>query len=139
MNHHFYPPLSHVHSDHQLLNLLYTTQLTNSSCPNCTYDSFMYKEACLYVILVFLPPQTNVIIACCSIPPLSHLTNGTPAKSTGNVYFANYLPDFSPNKPDLHTPDINLLTPNDDYSGRTALLTSKRCILYIYSTHKGTE
>jgi len=26
---------------------------------------------------------------------------------------------------------INLLTPNDDYSGRTAPLTSKRCILYI--------
>ena len=27
-----------------------------------------------------------------------------------------------------------LLTPNDRYSGRTAPLTSKRCILYIYST-----
>ena len=34
---------------------------------------------------------------------------------------------------------INPLTPNDDYCGRTALLTSKRCILYIYSTHIGTE
>ena len=34
---------------------------------------------------------------------------------------------------------LNLLTPNDDYSGRTAPLTSKRCILYIYSTHIGTE
>jgi len=31
------------------------------------------------------------------------------------------------------------LTPNDDYSGRTAPLTSKHCILYIYSTHTGTE
>ena len=31
------------------------------------------------------------------------------------------------------------MTPSDDYSGRTAPLTSKRCILYIYSTHKGTE
>ena len=31
---------------------------------------------------------------------------------------------------------LNLLTPNDDYSGRTASLTSKRCILYIYSTHR---
>jgi len=31
------------------------------------------------------------------------------------------------------------LTPYDDYSGRTALLTSKRYILYIYSTHVGTE
>jgi len=29
--------------------------------------------------------------------------------------------------------------PNDDYSGRTAPLTSKRCILYIYSTNTGTE
>jgi len=29
--------------------------------------------------------------------------------------------------------------PNDHYSGRTALLTSKCCILYIYSTNTGTE
>ena len=35
--------------------------------------------------------------------------------------------------------NINLLTPNDDYSGRTAPLTSKRSILYIYSTNIGTE
>ena len=34
---------------------------------------------------------------------------------------------------------INLLTPNDHYRGRTAPLTSKRCILYIYSTNIGTE
>ena len=34
---------------------------------------------------------------------------------------------------------INRLTPNDHYSGCTALLTSKRCILYIYSTNTGTE
>ena len=33
----------------------------------------------------------------------------------------------------------NPLTPNDQYSGRTAPLTSKRCILYIYSTNIGTE
>jgi len=35
--------------------------------------------------------------------------------------------------------DINLLTPNNDYSGRTIPLTSKCCILYIYSTNTGTE
>jgi len=35
--------------------------------------------------------------------------------------------------------DENPLTPNDDYSGRTAPLTSKHCILYIYSTSIGTE
>ena len=41
----------------------------------------------------------------------------------------------------LLEPDItiNLLMPNDDYSGRTAPLTSKCCILYIYSTNIGTE
>ena len=31
------------------------------------------------------------------------------------------------------------MTPNDHYSGRTAPLTSKRFILYIYSTNVGTE
>ena len=34
---------------------------------------------------------------------------------------------------------FNPLTLNDHYSGRTAPLTSKRCILYIYSTNIGTE
>jgi len=33
---------------------------------------------------------------------------------------------------------IKPLTPNDDYSGRTAPLTSKCCILYIYSKNIGT-
>jgi len=35
--------------------------------------------------------------------------------------------------------DINRLTPNDLYMGRTAPLSSKRCILYIYSTIIGSE
>ena len=35
--------------------------------------------------------------------------------------------------------DFNRLTPNNPYMGRTASLTSKRCILYIYSTNIGTE
>ena len=34
---------------------------------------------------------------------------------------------------------VNFLTPNDHYSDRTAPLTSKSCILYIYSTNIGTE
>ena len=34
---------------------------------------------------------------------------------------------------------VNRLTPNDPYMGRTAPLTSKCCILYIYSTNIGTE
>ena len=35
--------------------------------------------------------------------------------------------------------EFNPLTPNDHYSGRTAPLTSKCCILYIYSTNIGAE
>ena len=34
---------------------------------------------------------------------------------------------------------VNPLTPNDPYRGRTVPLTSKRCILYFYSTNIGTE
>ena len=34
---------------------------------------------------------------------------------------------------------LNPLKPNDLYISRTAPLTSKRCILYIYSTNIGTE
>ena len=34
---------------------------------------------------------------------------------------------------------LNHLMPNDNYSGRTVPLTSKCCILYIYSTNIGTE
>jgi len=35
--------------------------------------------------------------------------------------------------------NINRLKPNDPYMGRTAPLTSKGCILYIYSTNIGTN
>ena len=34
---------------------------------------------------------------------------------------------------------INRLKPNNPYMGRTSPLTSKHCILYIYSTNIGTE
>jgi hypothetical protein len=37
------------------------------------------------------------------MPPLSHLTNGTPAKLNGNYYCANYPPNFSPiNLPNIY-------------------------------------
>ena len=39
----------------------------------------------------------------------------------------------------LINPVINPLTPNDLYISRTAPLTSKSCISYIYSTNVGTE
>ena len=41
--------------------------------------------------------------------------------------------------PEVTVKGFNRLTPNDPYMGRTTPLTSKRCILYIYSTNIGTE
>ena len=45
-----------------------------------------------------------------------------------NFFKKNYMLHF-----------LNPLTYNDNYSGRTAPLTSMRCILYFYSTNIGTE
>jgi len=50
------------------------------------------------------------------------------------VYTKVYVCDLS-----LVCVRVNPLTRNNDYSGRTAPLTSKHCILYIYSTNIGTE
>jgi len=51
------------------------------------------------------------------------------------------LPTCNPHRPKITNTTIyfNPLTPKDPYSGRNAPLTSKRCILYIYSTNTGTE
>ena len=42
-------------------------------------------------------------------------------------------------KAQCHYYILKSLTPNDHYSGRTAPLTSKRCVLYVYSTNICTE
>ena len=42
-------------------------------------------------------------------------------------------------RPVRYIRNIIRLTPNDTYMGRTAPLTSKSCVVYIYSTNIGTE
>ena len=54
------------------------------------------------------------------------------------LFLQTLFPALYPHSPS-HCPFLNRLTPNDPYMGRTAPLTSKRCILYIYSTNVGTE
>jgi hypothetical protein len=52
----------------------------------------------------------------------------------GTVLFFIFLID------NIHECEIiNPLTPNGHYNGRTAPLTSRRCILNIYSTNIRTE
>ena len=63
------------------------------------------------------------------------------ARTHTSLHFFNYLTDFHEIWHEYYMirSYLNRLTPNDHYSGRTAPLTSKRCILYIYSTNTGTE
>ena len=81
-------------------------------------------------ILLMWPYHCSLL---CSMIPMMSGFHFTPIFSficSYPWYFANrYFVSFI----------INLLMPNDDYSGRTAPLTSKRCTLYIYSTHISTE
>jgi hypothetical protein len=51
-----------------------------------------------------------------------------------NTLYIVFLDTLHPNQQ-----NFNPVTPNDPYGGRTAPLTSKRYILYIYSTNIGTE
>ena len=55
------------------------------------------------------------------------------------VFFRVKRPEHGFEYPSPSNTEVNPLTPNDDYSGRTAPLTSKRCILYIYPTNIDTE
>jgi len=70
------------------------------------------------------------------------LHNGCEACETGSLTHHQWVPISTGNWLPHQLKDWQLLnpsTPNDQYSGRTAPLTSKRCILYIYSTNIGTE
>ena len=81
---------------------------------------------------VFLLPQ---------IFPAAHFTHGAVTGVLFGSLGANGLRRRrSKTRGIITQPDrfINPLTPNDHYSGRFAPLTSKLCILYIYSTNIGT-
>ena len=63
----------------------------------------------------------------CDINSLHHVTSITPNKMADN--------NMSFRQRAVIEILVNPLTTNDHYSGCTAPLTSKRCILYIYSTN----
>jgi hypothetical protein len=63
----------------------------------------------------------------------------TTFRSDTPSYIFCELTNISVKRPTTTFVFLNPLTPNDPYMGRTAPLTSKRYILYIYSTNIGTE
>jgi len=67
---------------------------------------------------------------------LINLTSGSWFSSVWPGKFQNII---SSRPLQLPSKSFNPLTPNENYRGRTAPLTSKRCIWYIYSTNIGTE
>ena len=71
----------------------------------------------------------------CILEQLSVVLNGDSDRLVAQTYDGAALMHVEKG---VHT-IINPLKPNDHYSGRTAQLTSKHCILYIYSTNIGTE
>ena len=92
----------------------------------------------LFIIMTSLNADTIWLIACrgtrlfirCKVNTVSYLyrPSGDEQIFVRNMSRMNELKYI-----------INRLTPNDPRMGRTAPLTSKRCILYIYSTNIGTE
>jgi len=63
----------------------------------------------------------------------------TKAWSDGHEEHSLFSKLFGESPQNKVLPVLNPLTPNDHSSGRTAPLTSKYFILYIYSTNKSTE
>jgi len=99
-----------------ILNMVYTFRFFSSKC-SLFHNSNVFGSCIIHILYTGCAKKKNSgtkwLIECNCIGP----TNG--------VLFVKLA--------------RNLLTPNDPYRCRTAPLTSKRCILYIYSTNIGIE
>ena len=69
--------------------------------------------------------------------PAVNITTSALSENRSRTSWAAISPNIG--RSQTSTRIFSRLTPNDPYMGRTAPLTSKRCILYIYSTNIGTE
>jgi len=106
------------------------------------YDFTSFRSVIkLYFLFYYHETEHKITPICILFRPTYLLTYWTYSLALRSSYSFSHFNYRSPSFPiDCRlSPSLNLLTPNDPSSGRTALLTSKRCILYIYSTNTGTE
>ena len=97
--------------------------------------AFRHQPAYLWVWNRLFWQKTTVrLFTRCKI---SLTLYGTTSTSTVGLNWTAY--DSHTTHDMLPQHEINRLTPNNPYMGRTAPLTSKRCVLYIYSTNISTE
>jgi len=93
---------------------------------------YWFKTSVSWCVFWLLHLVRNIGSVTCKIPQCrcrSLLTYVTVAShNNGHITLHSFLSAL-----------FNRLKPNDPYRGRTTPLTSKRCILYIYSTNIGTE
>ena len=92
------------------------------------------------LLWTFYQPKARYSISRCVSQAYALPTPDINPTKTASSFADSFSPKRSPRwRPNFKiTFRINLLAPKDDYSGHTAPLTSKCCILYIYSTNIGT-
>ena len=106
------------------INLFHTPHPTSWRCLNIVFPSTSGSPK--WHLSLRFPHQNSVYAS-----PLPH-THYMPRPSYSYRF-------YQPNNNGWEIQIINPLTPNDSYRGRTAPLTPKSCILYIYSTNIGNE
>ena len=99
----------------------------------CIFDLRNYRINFIYLLFCrFATKDVNLIFVHVTSVTYSSIIQLSSAYRSMQIY----LPSSAPR---LRNALLNPLTPNDLYISRTAPLTSKRCILYIYSTNICTE
>ena len=94
---------------------------------NCKHDNDPHTQHVSHAYsATATPPKAVNMFNTAVTPVISLLLTDQSLRCISGTWITSYF-------------DISPLTPNDPSMGRTAPLTSRRCILYIYSTNIRTE
>ena len=133
-----------------LLPAYFTTPLCPPYFLNPSLSSSLTTESITSTLFPLIPYLIHYLSPSLLSVPYRYAYSITPSSRLRSLLSAAHTPaltqstrrslwsgDKTSSKPAASS--LNPLTPNDLYMSRTAPLTSKRCILYIYSINIGTE